>query len=631
MPSIIANLAANINAKQTDNFYFTILFASDQGTIDADSFTLANVEITGTTDFTVANAFKLLYPVESNFAVIAVDLPDNVQGDFVLGLTGTVTIGGTDYDIAAPNKFIEYDTVGSRSGDTYDITPPSSELSEIKVKVSTRSIRNGGIIIAQFDFNIGVPYFTSDYFNVSAGATKSTAEVIDDYFRTWIALVTVPSSGSGEVEISVPDDAFNFDYDAIRLPVQHSENPGLTITEPLDADGNPTIQPVKGMTFERIFTVMGNNVNGAEISGLLREEFYHHWDESTGKLYLRSKGVLEEDYDDFEIYVFARDDGGMDGLSRTLDYQSTLTSPVPLAPMIVQPADTLEFFYGEYNEVQIEILRIDTVSASDLSVEGAYLGMGYQKNDTGVSVFGDIPARGKGMGQGIPGFNAGKLVINAKSQQGASPEVTAPWAIFNKIPPQFSAVSFAALYLVNGSLTETIEVDADPEPTIVVESGALPTGITMDIARTDTKTTISFSGTLTAAGTFNFKLKATNSLGSVVSSQYTIAVFTGTSAPSIAKRFPTGQWFTTRGALPLNLLTYFNVGIPAATFSFVVSNVRGGRLSAQDITDKLEITAANVLRRTSSLPISTIFDLTVTASNGVGSDAVQTATVYILN
>ena len=610
MPSITATLAANISKKQTDNFYFTILFASDHGTIDSDSFTLANIQITGTTDFTVANAFTLLYPVQSNFVLIAVDLPDNVDGDFVIDLIGSVTIGGTSYDISAASKYIEYDTVGSRSGDTYDITDLPSEASELKVTVSTRSIRNGGIIIANFDFNYGIPYFSSSYVTVSAGATKSNAEVIDDHFRRWIMLVTAPTSGTGEVEITVDEDAVGFSHAAARAQVQHSENPTLTITEPVDADGNPTIQPVKGMAFERIFTVMGDNVNYVNITGILEEIFYHSWDASTGKLYLRSKGKLDDSYDDFEVYVEARDDGGMNGVAREHTYESFLTTPAPMAPAVVVPSSPLEFFYGQENEVEIEILRIDTVSVRNLKVRGTFLGIGFKKSEKGVQISGDIPARGSAIGEMLPALGEGEFEVEVTGPGGKAPLANVPWVLIGDAKPIFSDQAFTDYTALNLGITDTIKVTGYPRPTISVESGSLPTGLTLETAETSTTvTTISFSGTATVAGTFTFKLKAENSEGVTISSQYSVTVYTGLVAPTLKRAFP-ARWGRRTGSFPMNVQSRFNLGTPEGVFSLGSGSSSLFSITAEGV---VSLTGTPLLRTT-----GTRYDLIVVLENSEG-------------
>lgn len=615
MPTISAILASNINKTQTDNFYFTVLFVPDTGTIDASSFTLTNVQISGTTDFTVTDDFSLLY-VTGNFAVIAVDLPDNVEGDFILNLTGTVSISGTSHDISAPNKFIAYDTIGSRAGETYNTNETPQAITEVEVTSSTRSVKNGGIVIVQFNFDYGFQNFDTAakgarVFTVPAGFTKSDAEAIDDNFRRWILLVTVPATGSGtDVEMTVAADAFGFDHSAITLEISHSADPLLIVDESRDGQGNPTIQPIKGMQFERVFTITGNNVGLIDVVGELIG-FHHDWDPTTGRLFVRSLGKVDDDYDDFEFSIIAGDDGGVDSsnMPRTVEHDTFLTSPVPLAPAIIVPSEPLVFVYGEMNEQEIEIRRIETVSANNLYVGGTWIGLKYKKSADGVEIFGDVPNRGSKMGQFLPGRSSGEFEVRASGPGGAAVPADVPWVLVGRAKPVFRDRAFTGVQVLNMGLDDTIIIDGYPAPTVVVESGALPTGVALEVEETsETVTTVSFTGNASATGTFTFKLKATNAEGVTISSDYTVNVYSGLVAPSIRLRISPNLWLPV-SRFPWNANLFFNRGTPPGTYSLSTGT-----------TSYLQISADGILTVVGTPPASsTRYDLEIILTNSEGS------------
>ena len=558
--SITANIAPRISTIQTKSFYFTIVFDVDDGNIDDGSFSLTdNIRITGSTDISISD-LTLLY-IQGNFVVIAVDLPNLVTGSFTIDVQGNISIDDVDNEIVGSSKTIKYDTT-IPSDDTYDTTPPPGEPTAVEITLSTPSISNSGIVIAQFDFDYSVPYFLSSHVTVSTGATKSAAESIDDDFTRWIILITVPSSGQGMLDISVNEDAIGFTHDAVSAQVQHDETIALTI---LDADTSLSdrtqlnAEPMVGELFEYVMEVKGDNVQTVDVKGVL-QPFYHHWDSTNGKLYIRSVGEVENKYDDFNFRVAATDDNG------SAQALGTLNTPMAVAPAIIKPTDDLQMFFGEAFDVLIEITNNPTKANAD----GTWLGLTSRLQEGGLAIFGDIPVKGSKAGQFIPGVNKGEFLITASNQGGDATSEKVKWSLINLVKPIFGTIVSSYDVLTNTDFDTTLDVSGDPEPTIAVESGSLPTGLSISLSRSGTTTTISFSGQPTAAGTFTFKLKATNAAGVTISSEYTIRVYSMFSAPSSKlTNLPTNQIFLQKaGDFPIDMnMEYINRGNPPGIYT----------------------------------------------------------------
>ena len=226
--AITANIAQNINTTQTQDFYFTVVFITE-GIIDSGGFALSNIEISGSTDISISD-LTLLY-VEDAFAVITVNLPRLVSGGFSIGLTGTVTIDGVAETIDYQPKTINYDTTGVVANfATYDTTSPPTSATEIQIRLSTASIENGGIVVAQFDFDYSVPHFSETYVTVTpSDAVKGEAEAVGHEFKRWVVFVTVPETGEGAVVISIEANGIGFTHEAVQTEVRYAPDIPLVI------------------------------------------------------------------------------------------------------------------------------------------------------------------------------------------------------------------------------------------------------------------------------------------------------------------------------------------------------------------------------------------------------------------
>ena len=609
--AITANIAPNITTIQQKSFYITIVFDLEEGSnIDANGFTLAdNLLISGSNDISLSD-LTLLY-VQSNFVVIAVDLPNLVKGSFIIDVTGNISINTVDNQIVGISKTIQYNT-SIPSDETFDTTPTSDNPTKVEISLSTAYIENSGIVIAQFDFDYGIPYFDESHVTVGTGCQKSETEVIDDEFTRWIILVTMPSSGQGTCNISVDEDAIGFTHAAASAQVQHQESIMLTI---LDADtslADRTVlssEPMIGELFEYAMEVKGNNVQTVDVKGVLRP-FYHHWDSTNGKLYIRSIGEVEQNYDNFMFRIEASDDNGSTAAL------GTLSSPMAVAPIITAPAQDFQLYFGLEFEALIRISNDPTT----IEVDGTWLGLTTQDHDEGIVIFGSIPFKGSAAGQFIPGVNSGEFTITASNDGGDAIPKKAKWSIFDATKPIFGTITSTYQIVINTDFTTTLDVTGSPEPTIEVESGSLPTGLSLSLSRTGTTTTISFDGQPTTAGTFTFKFKATNVGGVTISSEYTIIVYNEFAAPRISRDFPSGTFniLLKNEHFPVPMDRYFDRGSPPGIYSLSGPNTQYYQITNENM---LSLTAA-AASRTRETPI------TIACTNAHGSVS-QTYGIYL--
>lgn len=377
--------------------------------------------------------------------------------------------------------------------------------------------------------------------------------------------------------VTAPDDVtedpagtfkFALVFPDVSKPATYTVTVAASGVTGLSADVSVTIVVLPNIEVEGTYgqilnfpiRISGNNVDEVNVEGLL-QPLYHHWDATTGMLYIRSLGVLESLYRNLAFTVSARDADAL------VEVEGVVNVRQP-APAIRLPTEPLKFFFGRENEVD---LQIDN-RPSSVEVIGTWLGLSVSRRDTGVRFKGVLPEFGSESGKMIPGVNEGDFFVTARNSGNDPVYAAVPWVILHT-KPQFRDVVFHGVAALNTAFTETILIDGDPEPNVVVESGALPTGLTLLTSFQDHVTIVSFTGMPTATGMFAFKLKATNEKGVTISLDYSIRVYTGLVAPSLRRRIPgvaVGNRWTRNVSrhFPLNMRRYFNHGTPEATYSF---------------------------------------------------------------
>ena len=425
---------------------------------------------------------------------------------------------------------------------------------------------------------------------------------ITDAVETFQGEITHVSEGSSVVfTLTVTDDASGFDIDD-DVTIVSSDTAASAIDKPMDAE--VTEDPAGTFTFSLMFPtvtkartytitvvasgvtglsadktvkivvlkdieinhtfgqilnfpvrITGSNVSEVDVQGLLRP-LYHHWDATSGIVYIRHIGVVEELYSDLEFTISARDENGL------IDVGCVLNVMQP-APAIRLPTEPLQFYFGRENKVD---LQIDN-KPSKVEVFGTLFGLTTKRQDPGVRFEGTLPEYGDSKAQMIPGVSGGEFLVIASNSGNDPVSAFVPWVAVGNA--QFLEGSFAQQAALNTAFSETIEIESETAVTVTVETGALPTGLTLSTARSGTRTTVSFAGMPTATGTFTFKLKATSTEGVTVSSEYTVVVYTALIAPSQKRALPSSWNRRISRHFPLDMNPYFNRGTPLGTYTLV--------------------------------------------------------------
>lgn len=602
--SVLANIAPSINEIQTANFYFMITLRPPTLEYDVEpgSFSISNIQITGT-DVSIDNLVLLSFTL--NTALVAVNLPKNVKGDFRIDMVGTVSVGGILETIDYVNKTISYDTTGISEDLTYDTTPSPSTPTEVELRLSANRVSNGRTVIAEIEFNYDNFLFTADQVDVTAGATKGNATALDDRSRRWIVPITVPSTGEGQVEVrlledvvfygSQPADAVIFYQSQIGLWIGQGNRPNELDPDHADYDPGyeippiePGIETIKGTVLNHPINVKGDNVVSVDVRGDLGP-LYHHWDSTNGLVYIRSVGAIDDDYDAFEFEIVARDETYVDGVSTgELVRVASLQTPEPPAPIIRVPLAPVQLKYGA--EVDVDI-QIDN-DPSRVEVWGTWLGISYRRRDPGVNIYGNIPQRGTEAAQMIPGVNNGIWEIDARNGGGDSLPGEVEWVLSEQIKPRWTTVGRIVRAEEGDAFdksTASYQVVGDPPPEVTLGGGSvIPPGLTLETEHDDEThtTTVYFSGTATTDGTYNFALHARNAFGTAGVIQRIIVTDPPppARAPTVARN-PANPWTRRIRQFPVAIAGFFDRGEPVGEFTLTSnpSNVAVSLDTAQGI------------------------------------------------
>ena len=149
--------------------------------------------------------------------------------------------------------------------------------------------------------------------------------------------------------------------------------------------------------------------------------------------------------------------------------------------------------------------------------------------------------------------------------------------------------------------------------TYSITAGSIPAGLTISPASPATNS-ITISGTPTVVGTFTLHVSATDTLGTKAAGDYTVAV---NQSPAITSADHVTFAAGNAGTFQVN-----TVGFPIPTLT-ESGSLPGG------VTFKDNGNGTATLAGTPGVDASTVYSLTITAHNGIGSDAVQNFTLTV--
>ncbi len=197
---------------------------------------------------------------------------------------------------------------------------------------------------------------------------------------------------------------------------------------------------------------------------------------------------------------------------------------------------------------------------------------------------------------------AGSYAITFGAQNGVSPNATQSFTLTVGQAPAINSAS-SATFTAGAAGTFTVTATGTPAPTLS-ETGALPTGVTF------TPATGTLSGTPTVGGTFAITFAASNGVGTNATQSFTLTV---NQAPAITSGNNT--IFTTGTAGTFSVTA---TGTPAPTFS-----------ETGTLPSGVTFSAAGVLSGTAAEGSAGSYPITITAANGVGTNATQSFTLTV--
>ncbi|MGH9502144.1 MAG: Ig-like domain repeat protein [Terriglobales bacterium] len=207
-----------------------------------------------------------------------------------------------------------------------------------------------------------------------------------------------------------------------------------------------------------------------------------------------------------------------------------------------------------------------------------------------------------GLLSGTPAANTGGTYpITITASNGISPNATQSFTLtVNQAPAVTSANS--AGFIVNQAGSFTVMATGFPAPTFS-ETGALPNGVTLSAAGV-------LSGTATVTGNFPITLTASNGVLPNATQSFTLTVG---QPPAITSANNAALSVETPGSF-----TVTATGFPVPTFTETGALPSG-----------VTLTSAGVLNGTPALGTVGTYPITITASNGVGTNATQSFTLTV--
>ena len=207
-----------------------------------------------------------------------------------------------------------------------------------------------------------------------------------------------------------------------------------------------------------------------------------------------------------------------------------------------------------------------------------------------------------GVLSGTPAANTGgTYTITITASNGVSPIATQSFTLtVNQAPAITSATS--ATFVVNTAGSFTVTASGFPAPTFS-ETGSLPSGVTLSSSGV-------LSGTASATGNFPITITASNGVSPAATQSFTLTIG---QAPAITSANNTSFIVNSLGSF-----TATATGFPAPTFSETGALPSG-----------VTFTSGGVLSGAPALGTVGAYPITITASNGVGTNATQSFTLTV--
>ena len=280
------------------------------------------------------------------------------------------------------------------------------------------------------------------------------------------------------------------------------------------------------------------------------------------------------------------------------DATQTFTLTVDQAPAITS-GTSATFTVGAAGTFAVTATGFPTPSLTEAG--GLPSGVTFTDNGNGTATLGGTPAAG----------TAGTYTLTLKASNGVGSNAT---QTFTLTVGQSAAITSGAstTFTVGTAGSFTVTTTGFPTPSLS-ETGALPTGVTFVDNGNGTAT---LAGTPAAAmgGTYTLSIKAHNGIGTDATQSFTLTV---DQAPAITSGSSTT--FSVGGAGTFSVTT---TGFPTPSLS------KTGTLpSGVTFTDNGNGTAT--LAGTPAAGTAGTYSITITASNGVGSNATQTFTLTV--
>jgi len=248
------------------------------------------------------------------------------------------------------------------------------------------------------------------------------------------------------------------------------------------------------------------------------------------------------------------------------------------------------FVVGDSGTFQV---RADGLPDPTYSLDSGTLPSGINLSATGV--LSGTPSAGT---SGIHSF-----VI--KATNGVNADATQAFTLTVNQVPAFTSLD-ETTFVAGESGTFTAKATGFPAPVFSLVSGSLPSGVSLSSSGVLSGTPAAGTG-----GSYLFTLKASNGVGSGVTQAFTLTV---NQAPAITSdnkaTFITGA---------TGSFTAVATGYPVPVFSVVAGNLPSG----------ITLSSGGLLSGTSADGTGGIYNITVKAANGVGTDATQLFTLTV--